>query len=153
MKKMRIGFMLATLAALACFAQTWGQTNFYEQVSSMWYSGNKTGVLSIAEQRLQQNTNDIAGLILKMEYELEFLNFEAMTNTMQRVVAVGGGVSTTNFVVEFPSLQGSINHLLNMIPLYPVNEIAVDREKGKISGKPLDFGDAIKALQDDGYFQ
>lgn len=149
----RSHLVLVVLIVLAGIVQTFGQTNFYEEVSSMWYSGNKTGVLSIAEQRLQQNTNDVAGLILKMEYELEFLDFEDMTNTMERVVAVGSGISTTNFAAVFPSVQGSINHLLNMIPLYPTNEITADREKGNISGKPLDFGDAIKALQDDGYFQ
>ena len=149
----RSSSVLSVLLMLQGVLGAFGQTDFYEQVSSMWYSGNKTGVLNIAEQRLQQDTNDIAGLILKMEYEIEFLNFEAMTNTMQQVVTVGSGISTTNFATVFPSVQGSVNHLLNMIPLYPTNEIAADREKGNISGKPLDFGDAIKALQDDGYFQ
>lgn len=142
-----------TSAVLCVSFVAYGQTSFYEQVTSLWYSGQKTNVLNIAEQRLQQNTNDIAGLILKMEYEIEFLDFGAMTNTMRRVLVVGGQITTTNFVAAYPALGGSINHLLNMIPLYPTNEIAADRAKGNLSGKPLAFKDAIKALQNDGYFQ
>lgn len=144
---------LAALIALTCVVQAFGQTNFYEEVSSMWYSGNKTGVLSIAEQRLQQNTNDIAELILKMEYQIEFVELNAVSNTMQRVLDVGSQVTTTNFTAAFPLVQSDINHLIQMLPLYPTNEIAGDIEKASIANKPLSSGYAIKALQDDGYFQ
>ena len=144
---------LAALIALAGVVQAFGQTNFYEEVSSMWYSGNKTGVLNIAEQRLQQNTNDIAGLILKMDYQIEFVELDAMSNTMQRVLDVGSQVTTTNFVAAFSLVQSDINHLLQMLPLYPTNEIAGDIEKASIANKPLTSGYAIKALQNDGYFQ
>ncbi len=149
----RAPLILAALIALAGVVQVFGQTNFYEEVSSMWYSGNKTGVLSIAEQRLQQNTNDIAGLILKMEYQIEFVELNDVSNTMQRVLDVGSQVTTTNFAAAFSLMQSDIDHLLQMLPLYPTNEIAGDIEKASIANKPLPSGYAIKALQDDGYFQ
>lgn len=149
----RSRFALAAFIALSGVVHAFGQTNFYEDVSSMWYSGNKTGVLSIAEQRLQQNTNDIAGLILKMEYQIEFVDLNAVSNTMQRVLDVGSQVTSTNFATAFPVVQSDINHLLQMLPLYPTNEIAGDIEKASIANKPLTSGYAIKALQDDGYFQ
>jgi len=151
MKRSR--FALAALIALAGVVQAFGQTNFYEEVSSMWYSGNKTGVLSIAQQRLQQNTSDVAGLILKMEYQIEFVELSAVSNTMQRVLDVGSQVTTTNFAAAFPLVQSDINHLFQLLPLYPTNETAGDIEKANISNKPLSSGYAIKALQDDGYFQ
>ena len=132
---------------------TYGQTNFTEKVSSLWYSGQKTNVLNIAEQRLQHNTNDIAGLILKMEYEIEFLQLNKAMITMDRVLQVGSTITSSNFVACYPSLAGSINHLKTMIPLYPPDELAADQGKSKISGKPLSTKDALKALQDDGYFK
>jgi hypothetical protein len=131
---------------------TYAQTNFTETVSSLWYSGQKTNVLNIAEQRLQLNSNDIAGLILKMEYEITFLELDAVTNTMERVIQVGSSITTTNFVSVFPKLEGSINHLVEMIPLYPTNELAADQGKGDISGKPLPHTEVLQALEDDGYF-
>ncbi len=141
-----VGLFLSALA-------TYGQTNFTEQVSSLWYSGQKSNVLSIAEQRLQQNTNDIVGLILKMEYEIEFLQLNQATNTMERVLQVGSSITSCNFAVCYPKLAGSINHLKTMIPLYPPDELAADQGKWNISGKPLPSKDILKALQNDGYFQ
>ena len=146
-------FAMAALIVLVGVIETSGQTNFYEQVSSQWYSGNKTGVLSIAEQRLQQNTNDIAGLILKMDYQIEFVELDTVSNTMKRVLDVGSQITTTNFAAAFSLVQSDINHLLQMLPLYPTNEIAADIAKASIANKPLTSGYAIKALQDDGYFQ
>lgn len=119
----------------------------------MWYTGNKASVLSIAEQRLQQDTNDIAGLILKMDYQIEFVELKDVSKTMRRVVDVGSQVKTKNFAIAFSLLKSDINHLLQMLPLYPVSEIADDITKARIANKPLTSGYAIKALQDDGYFQ
>ena len=150
---MKRTIMLSMAAVFLYALVVFGQTNFYEQVTQLWYSGQKTNVLNIANQRLQQNTNDIAGLLLKMEYEIEFLELSQVTNTMERVLQVGPNITTSNFVAIYPKVTGSINHLKTMIPLYPTNELAADQGKWNISGKPLPCGDVIKALQDDGYFQ
>jgi hypothetical protein len=131
---------------------SYGQTNFYEQVSRLWFDGDKGDVLAIANTRLRADTNDIAGLILKMEYEIEYLKLQTATNTMVRVLEQGASVESESFSAFFPTLERSVRHLLTMIPLYPTNELATDMEKAKVSGKPLSFGLAIKALQDDGYF-
>ncbi|MDR0993150.1 MAG: hypothetical protein LBN38_01070 [Verrucomicrobiota bacterium] len=149
MKRTFIHFTLVTLlVALASY----GQTNFHEQVSQLWFDGYKGDVLAIANTRLQADTNDIAGLILKMEYEMEYLELQEVTNTMARVIDVGTMIETEEFSSLFPLLEGSIIHLINMIPLYPTNELAADIDKANIAGKSLSFGVAIKALQDDGYF-
>lgn len=145
--------ILAAIAVLMSVVGSFAQTGFYEEVSALWYSGQKSNVLNIAEQRLQQNTNDIAGLILKMEYQIEFVELDVVSNTMQRVLDVGSQITTTNFVAAFPLVQSDINHLLQVLPLYPTNEIAADRAKATIASKPLAAGEAIKALQDDGYFE
>jgi hypothetical protein len=131
----------------------YSQTNFTENVSSLWLSGQKTNVLSIATNRLVVNSNDMAGLILKMEYEIAFLDFPEVTNTMQQVLTQGGLITTTNFAQCFEGTSRGINHLLYVLPLYPTNEIAGDRLKGNISGKPFSYTKILQALEDDGYFQ
>jgi hypothetical protein len=47
----------------------------------------------------------MAGLILKMAYEIEFIKDDALTNTMNKISKVVSAILTTNFVVEFPTIQ------------------------------------------------
>ena len=118
----------------------------------MWYSGNKTGVLSIAEQRLQQNTNDIAGLLLKLEYEVEFLQLSNVTNTMRQALIAGETFAGTNFTQVYPVLQADYEVMKIVVTNYPPDELAADQAKSSIAGKTMSCDAAIKALQDDGYF-
>ena len=150
MKRSR--FVIVGLVMLASVVQGFAQTNFYEEVSSMWYSGNKTGVLSIAEQRLQQNTNDVAGLLLKLEYEVEFLQLSSVTNTMVQALAAGGAFTGTNFVQVYPALQADYEVMKTVVTNYPPEELTADQAKSSIVGKTMSCDAAIRALQDDGYF-
>ena len=138
---------------LACAIPAHGQTNFVKQVADLWFAGHKTNVLTIASQRLQQNTNDIAGLLLKMSYETEFLQFDQMSNTMDRVVQVGATITTPKFSELYPIVEASANYWKNLIPVYPPDQIDPDRAKGKLTEKPLAVDYILEALQEDGYFQ
>lgn len=129
------------------------QTNFYEQVSSLWFSGDKQGVLDIANQRLAQNSNDLAGLLLKLEYEIEFLQTNNIPSTITRIMEVGGVYTGENFAQQFPVLEADFEVIIAVITNYPSDQLSADQAKSGISGKPLTYGDEIKALQDDGYFQ
>lgn len=129
------------------------QTNFYNEVSQMWYDGNKTNVLSIANERLLTNSNDIVGLILKLEYESAFLDIDNMTNTMERVVTVGADIGSTNFATTYTTFLDGVMILQEVLTNYTAEDILSDRQKGSISNKPMNFGDLLKALEDDGYFQ
>ncbi|MDA3798139.1 MAG: hypothetical protein PF692_03555 [Kiritimatiellae bacterium] len=149
MKYPKLIVMVVFLVASSIYSQT----NFTENISSLWFAGQKTNVLSIATNRLAINSNDIAGLILKMEYEVEFLDFDNVTNTMQRVLTQGALITTTNFVGCYPDISNDIARLQYVLPLYPTNKIAGDRLKGNIPGKPFSYTKIIKALEDDGYFQ
>jgi hypothetical protein len=57
--------ILMVVLTTICGTMVLGQTNFYSNVTNLWYQGSKSNVLEIANARLAQNTNDIAGLILK----------------------------------------------------------------------------------------
>ena len=152
MRKLLIGFMLIVATGNAGLAQT----NFYTNVTNLWYQGYKTNVLKIAEQRLAINTNDIAGLILKANYELEFYEGGDLSNAFFRVIQVGDTITTTNFVKEWQENKSreAILDLLDIIaenPLTP-QQIQDEKHKALINEKPLPDEDLIEALQDDGYF-
>lgn len=151
MKKMLIGFMLGVCGVVAGLAQT----NFYTNVTNLWYQGYKSNVLAIANARLAANSNDIAGLILKAEYHLEFCEETALSNAFLRIIQVGDTITTTNFVKSWQDVGARQNHLdildhMAEAPLTP-QQIQEERLKGLINGKPLLSAFLIEALQKDGH--
>lgn len=153
MKKILIGFMLVGIARTVGVAQT----NFYTNITNLWYQGYKSNVLAIANARLAANSNDIAGLILKAEYHFEFLEVGSISNAYIRVIQVGDTITTTNFVKEWQAGKSreDLIDLLDVIaenPLTP-QQVQTERIKGFINEKPLPNENLIKALQVDGYFQ
>jgi hypothetical protein len=110
-------------------------------------------VLAIANARLAQNSNDIAGLILKMEYHLAFSEMSEISNSFWRVISAGDAITTSSFVSEFPDKKA---HLLNILEFISENlvspaELVEEQAKGNINHKPLP-ATLIEALQKDGYF-
>jgi hypothetical protein len=152
MKKLMILFMLMAVNSSTGLAQT----NFYTNVTNLWYQGYKTNVLAIANARLAANSNDIAGLILKSEYHLAFCEDAAISNAYSRVMQVGDMIATTNFVKCWQEEGGKQDYLdvldyMAENPLTP-QQIQEERVKGFINEKPLADAYLIEALQKDGYF-
>ena len=144
-----IGFMLAVCGAGSGLAQT----NFYTNVTNLWYQGYKTNVLAIAEQRLQQNTNDIAGLLLKVEYQVEFFQFDQLTNTMNHLLTASESYNGTNFLQRLTVLREDFAVMKEYSTNYPPGQLAVDLPKTNQAGKVMSFGVSLEALQKDGYFE
>ena len=129
------------------------QTDFYTNVTSLWSSGNSQEVLNIADQRLAQNTNDLAGLLLKFECEGEQLQFDNMTQILEKILAVGALYSGTNFSKEYHWLQ-SASAIFNIVKTnYTPEDYSAELAITNVSGRRLVFEDVLKALRDDGYFQ
>ena len=151
MKKIII--MSALVFAFAVETPLFAQTNFYSNVTNLWYQGYKSNVLSLAEARLLQNTNDIAGLILKAEYDLEFLELTSISNSYERVIQVGDTITTTNFVKRFVVERQEYLDFLELFKNEPIPENRLNEEKAKanINHKELPTG-LLKALEKDGYF-
>ena len=133
------------------------QTNFYTNVTNLWYQGYKTNVLAIANERLAANSNDIAGLILKGGYHLAFTEVTEISNAYLRVIQVADTITTTNFAACWNKERWGRQdylHILDVIverKLTP-QQIENDRKKGFIKGKRLPDSYLIEALQKDGYF-
>ena len=142
------------LSLIMSFAvQAYAQSSFYKRVSTMWYAGDSQGVLEIANQRLAHNSNDLAGLLLKFQWHGEHLQFAGMHYTMSQVLEVGATYPGTNFAKEYPSLREGYEMLIPIIRNYPLDEYAKDILKTNIPCRTMDCDAALKALQDDGYFQ
>lgn len=150
MKKVIITLMFMIVARNVAL----GQTNFHANITNLWYQGYKTNVLAIANTRLAVNSNDIAGLILKAEYDLEFLEMGTISNSFQRLLQVGDTITTTNFVKRFKLERDDYVDILDWLredPI-PANELPNEKAKGNIIHKELSTG-LLEALQKDGYFQ
>ena len=63
MKKLILALLFLCGMALILRA---APTPFSTNVNTMWLNGNKAGVLAVANQRLQANPNDLAGLVITM---------------------------------------------------------------------------------------
>jgi len=151
MKKLVTMFMLIVVTGSAVLAQT----NFYTNVTNLWYQGYKTNVLDIANTRLKANTNDMAGLILKAEYHFAFLEAGDISNAYLRVIQVGDTITTTNFVNYYQKMtRGRILAILDDIAENPMTpqEIQAEKHKAVIPEKPLPSASLIEALLKDGYF-
>ena len=152
MKKLLIGFMLTGIAWSASLAQT----NFYTNVTNLWYQGGegRSNVLEIANTRLAANTNDIAGLILKADYHVEFLEIEAISNAFLRVIQEGNTITTTHFLKEWQWSSKNILWFLDVFAKTPLTpqQIQAEKHKALIPHKTLPNAYLIDALQKDGYF-
>lgn len=149
MKTLPLIFCLITGAVSYATAQS----NFYENVTNLWYQGHKSNVLAIADSRLAQNTNDIAGLILKAEYNLEFYDIANISNSFLRVIQVGDSITTTNFFKRYQIMRPDMLWVLSDLAENPITaqEIQEERPKAFINHKSLP-ATLIEALQKDGYF-
>jgi len=154
MKKLLIGFMVMVTAGSASLAQT----NFYTNVTNLWYQGGegRSNVLDIANARLAVNTNDIAGLILKAEYHLEFLETESISNAYLRVIQVGDTITTTHFVNNWQEglSRYAFLYILDVVAKTPLTpqQIQAEKHKALLPRKKLPAARLIEALQKDGYF-
>lgn len=147
---MRKWIMLVIFATCAGAVQA--QTNFYNTVTNLWYQGDKSNVFVMAESRLAQNTNDIAGLILKLECQIAWLDLPHISNSVLRVIQVGDTITSTNFVQKFQIERQELLDDLELFRSYPTpEELPTERQKGNINHKELPTF-LFDALYKDGYF-
>jgi len=152
MRKTIVGIML--VMAIASYG--YSQTNFYTNVTNLWYQGYKSNVLAIANARLAANSNDIAGLILKAEYHLAFCEDAQLSNAYLRVIQRADTITSANFAKCWHEEGGRQDYfdMLEHIAENPLTPQQIQQEslKGLITGKPLPDEYLIEALQKDGHF-
>ena len=111
-------------------------------------------MLQIAEQRLAANSNDLAGLILKMEYDFEFMDRQAISNDILAVIAEAGALSSGKIADNFQVILFDAEYFLDFLSTYhPTDtEYENDRDKAFIPYKRMTHELYLKWLHDDGLF-
>ena len=152
----RLIVVLATALALTSIAQTNAPVDNFTLVTNLWFNGYKTNVLTIAEQRLAANPNDLAGLIIRMDFNFEFSNEECFSNDIYSVMSVASAITNYHTHSVVPLLLLDLTNQLALLAtdykLLTDEERQADKLKGLIKGKPLEDEDVLKALHDDGLF-
>ena len=144
----RILFALAVFTSGAMLAES---ISFFNNVTNLWYQGHKSNVLAIAEERLRANNNDAVGLLLRLEYDIEFLNVERLSNSVLRVKSVFAPIETQNLSFWKPVFMETLDYLLDVqttTNFYA--RLDVDRAKAALPEKHMLFDDEVRALCLDG---
>ena len=108
----------------------------------------------MAEARLQQNTNDMAGLIIKVEYDVEFAQRHSISNSINRVLTAGRTITTPHFMKMFPEYETDVLGILDIVKDNPLSGAALQAEQAKGGWKHFPFlaKEELEALKKDGYF-
>ena len=137
-------FLCLTYSSIA------SNTPFSDNVNSLWLSGKKTDVLAIANQRLQSNPNDLAGLLLKMQYQMAFFDVLGFKDSIPKVLTVGESIHTPLFSAAFGNSRYGLAYIQQNVPAYSAQEISSESTKGNINGKPLEFLEILQYAETDG---
>jgi uncharacterized protein YccT (UPF0319 family) len=126
-------------------------TPFSTNIDTMWVAGNKSGALAIANTRLTANANDIAGLLITLEYQMDYSDITHLKATMDKIIAVGATITTTNFVKLYPDLKDDLtNEETNVLPNVTPTMADSEASKGNTTGQHLTYLTQLKAAELDG---
>ena len=140
---------LITAALLS--AQALAST-YYSNVTNEWFQARQTNVLALANQRLAANTNDMAGLLMKASFDFDFADGNTLSNSLVRVLSAGETIVTPAFSNAYRLVQLDIRGTFKTLSTETPEEHASDMLKVLGAGHPMAYEDALKALDDDGYF-
>ena len=126
----------------------------YSWLTNMWFQGggSRTNVFAISEQRLNTNTNDIVGLLLRLEGDFEYSVMGDMSNTLQRVVSVGATITNQHFAALYPLVQADAKYFTqSFLPNYTLEDWSNDVQKAEIPETLMTHGPLFEALWKDGF--
>ena len=126
---------------------------FFTNVTNLWFQGHKSNVLALAQERLSCNSNDIAGLILNMEHNLEFEfdDLHGVSNSIQKVIDRFETINTPLCVSNGPHFRMLLEDMRNLVfdgAMY--DDVANDRAKAILPGKKLLFEEVLLDICLDG---
>ena len=156
MKSIKLVFTLILACAFSLHAQTnQPPVNNFVLVTNLWYQGDKSNVMAMAEQRLAANSNDLAGLVLKMEFDLEFSNDSSLSNNVIRLLSAAEAVTNLFMHTDYPRMRKNLNWFLNLLAeeYHPTSaELEEEKAKAFIIHKRMTYECYLKWLHDDGLF-
>lgn len=145
---------IIVLIALSMLLHTeaFGQ-DLYATITNLWWEGPKTNLISIAENRLTQDTNDIVGAVLKMECDTAFGDGSSFSNSFWRFIRTGRNVRTPAFRCWYPLESLNLAVVLESMPSLSTNEWLAEMEKGMAIHREMTMKESWNALGTDGWLQ
>ena len=157
--------MLIIGTFLGAAAASWAATNtlvnpppppppsvFYTNITNLWKQGHHDQVLAIANARLETNTNDIGGVILKAAYDFAHSDRNTLSNSLVRIVRTGKHLHTPTFAKIFPFGCMDIKSIFDVLATETDEEHAADILKLQGPHHPFPFLILLRALDRDRFF-
>lgn len=144
--------IIAAMAlSLSAFAHATPSADNYASVTNDWYQGNWTNVYELAQQRLAANTNDLVASHLVVSYDILFSDYQAMSNSIQRLVRALDSVSEPSLTNLCSSLRsGWVYYLEEFLPQQTEAVLQEQRAKSQITHKPLDCDFILEQVAEKG---
>lgn len=92
--KQLLVILLFELCATTCAAMS---SNSVVAVTNDWRQGNFSNVLSLAQFRYSNNTNDVVAAYLLLNYDMAFSYSEQISNSIDRVIGTSRLVTNIEF--------------------------------------------------------
>lgn len=92
--KQLLVILLFELCATTCAAMS---SNSVVAVTNDWRQGNFSNVLSLAQFRYSNNTNDVVAAYLLLNYDMAFSYSEQISNSIDRVIGASRLVTNIEF--------------------------------------------------------
>ena len=89
-------------------------------------------------------------MVLQLEYQIAFLLLDDIPVTADRLLTIGNNISTPNFKKKWSIVRADIEGIKVLVSKYPKENLEADRKKAHIKGKPMIYGELIKAIEKDG---
>lgn len=144
--------IIAAMAlSLSAFAHATPSADNYASVTNDWYQGNWTNVYELAQQRLAANTNDLVASHLIVSYDILFSDYQAMSNSIQRLVRALDSVSEPSLTNLCSSLRSGWEYYLDeFLPQQTEAVLQEQRAKSQITHKPLDCDFILEQVAEKG---
>ena len=107
--------IVCVAVSMLLHAEAFGQ-DLYSTITNLWWEGPKTNLITIAEDRLAQDTNDIVGAVLKMECDTAFGDGNSFSNSFWRFIRSGRIVRTPAFRCWYPLESLNLAVVLESMP-------------------------------------
>ena len=144
--------IIAAIAlSLSAFAHAVPSLDNYASVTNDWYQGNWTNVYELAQQRLAANTNDLVASHLMVSYDILFSDYQAMSNSIQRLVCALDSVSEPSLTNLCSNLRsGWVYYLDEFLSQQTDAVLQEQRAKSQIPHKPLDCDFILEQISESG---
>lgn len=120
--------------------------DYLEEVSRKWLNQEKHEIRRIGYARIAANTNDIAGHIILLSYDVGKADIPNVLDRLARIRTLGESFTGSNFRAEFPAVKA-------LQDLFMESPDAAERRKTAITNKTLVLNTLLTALEKDGYFR